>query len=155
MFIFFPPSLVSSCWLSYTNNLIWIFAAFMAFVEVVSLQLVNPSHFPFSCQDWPLVEIVSLVPMLITKRKAYFCFLLPGSKLTTFPTPFTPTMYSALLVLATSTLPTFDIPCLFQLNISILVRVIKEMTTLVQPMGEDNHIKQIRLDLKFAVSEIF
>ena len=29
------------------------------------------------------------------------------------------------------------------------------MTTLVQPMGEDNHIKQIRLDLKFAVSEIF
>ena len=71
-----------------------------------------------------------------------------------FPTPFT-LRYSALLVLATSTLPTFDIPCLFQLNISILVRVIKEMTTLVQPMGEDNHIKQIRLDLKFAVSEIF
>ncbi|CAH3159267.1 unnamed protein product, partial [Pocillopora meandrina] len=56
------------CWLSYTNNLIWIFAAFMAFVEV--------------------------------------------------------------------------------LNILILVRVIKEMTTLVQPMGEDNHIKQIRLGFK-------
>nr|XP_058942068.1 adhesion G-protein coupled receptor D1-like [Pocillopora verrucosa] len=56
------------CWLSYSNNLIWIFAAFMAFVEV--------------------------------------------------------------------------------LNILILVRVIKEMTTLVQPMGEDNHIKQIRLGFK-------
>nr|XP_058945459.1 adhesion G-protein coupled receptor G2-like [Pocillopora verrucosa] len=56
------------CWLSYTNNLIWIFAAFMAFVEV--------------------------------------------------------------------------------LNILILVRVIKEMTTLVQPMGEDTHIKQIRLGFK-------
>ena len=51
--------------------------------------------------------------------------------------------------------PIFDIPCLFQLNILILVRVMKEMTTLVQPMGEDSHIKQIRLDLKFAVSEIF
>nr|XP_058972155.1 adhesion G-protein coupled receptor D1-like [Pocillopora verrucosa] len=56
------------CWLSYTNNLIWIFAAFMAFVEV--------------------------------------------------------------------------------LNILILVRVIKEMTTLVQPMGEDTHIKHIRLGFK-------
>ena len=148
MFIFFPPFLVSSCWLSYTNNLIWIFAAFMAFVEVVSLKLVSPSH-------WPLVEIVSLVPMLITKGKSYFCFRPPGSKLTIFSTPFTPTMYSALLVLATTTLPIFDIPCLFQLNILILVRVIKEMTTLVQPMGEDTHIKQIRWDLKFVVSEIF
>ena len=116
---------------------------------------LSRSHAYYKTKSISLVEIVSLVPMLITKRKAYSCFRLPGSKLTTFPTPFTPTMYSALLVLATSTLPTFDIPCLFQLNILILVRVIKEMTTLVQPMGEDNHIKQIRLDLKFAVSEIF
>ena len=84
MFIFFPPFLVSSCWLSYTNNLIWIFAAFMAFVEVVSLKLVSPSH-------WPLMEIVFLVPMLITKGKSYFCFRPPGSKLTIFSTSFTPT----------------------------------------------------------------
>ena len=47
VYLFFPPFLVSSCWLPYTNNLIWIFAAFMAFVEVVSLKLVSPSHFPF------------------------------------------------------------------------------------------------------------
>ena len=47
VYLFFSLFLVESCWLSYTNNLIWIFAAFMAFVEVVSLQLVNPSHFPF------------------------------------------------------------------------------------------------------------
>ena len=33
---------------------------------------------------------------------------------------------------------------LFQLNILILVRVIKEMTTLVQPIEEANHIQQIR-----------
>ena len=33
---------------------------------------------------------------------------------------------------------------LFQLNISILVRVIKEMTTLVQPIEEANHIQQRR-----------
>ena len=33
---------------------------------------------------------------------------------------------------------------LFQLNISILVRVIKEMTKLVQPIEEANHIQQIR-----------
>ena len=34
---FYVPILISSCWLSYTNNLIWIFVAFMAFVELVSL----------------------------------------------------------------------------------------------------------------------
>ena len=32
----------------------------------------------------------------------------------------------------------------FQLNILILVRVIKEMRTLIQPTGEDNHTQQIR-----------
>ncbi|XP_022808009.1 adhesion G protein-coupled receptor L4-like [Stylophora pistillata] len=56
------------CWLSSTNNLVWIFIAFVAFIEV--------------------------------------------------------------------------------LNILILVRVIKEMTTLVQPMGEDDHVLQIRLGLR-------
>ncbi|XP_022785614.1 adhesion G protein-coupled receptor L4-like [Stylophora pistillata] len=34
------------------------------------------------------------------------------------------------------------------LNILILVRVIREMTTLVQPLGEYNHIQQIRLSIK-------
>nr|XP_058945458.1 adhesion G protein-coupled receptor E3-like [Pocillopora verrucosa] len=34
------------------------------------------------------------------------------------------------------------------LNILILVRVIKEMSTLTQPAGEDNHIQQIRLGIK-------
>ncbi|CAH3160104.1 unnamed protein product [Pocillopora meandrina] len=34
------------------------------------------------------------------------------------------------------------------LNISILVRVIKEMTTLVQPIEEANHIQQIRLGVR-------
>ena len=29
-----------SCWLSSTNNLIWIFVAFVAFIEIVSLWLV-------------------------------------------------------------------------------------------------------------------
>ena len=32
----------------------------------------------------------------------------------------------------------------FQLNILILVRVIKEMRTLIQPTEEDNHTQQIR-----------
>ncbi|XP_066023909.1 adhesion G-protein coupled receptor D1-like [Pocillopora verrucosa] len=56
------------CWLSSTNNLIWIFVTFVAFIEV--------------------------------------------------------------------------------LNILILVRVIKEMSTLMQPTGEDNHTQQIRLGIK-------
>nr|XP_058962438.1 adhesion G protein-coupled receptor L4-like isoform X4 [Pocillopora verrucosa] len=34
------------------------------------------------------------------------------------------------------------------LNILIIVRVIKEMTNLVQPTGEDDHIKQIRIGIK-------
>ena len=34
--------------------------------------------------------------------------------------------------------------CFFQLNILILVRVIKEMSTLMQPTGEDNNTQQIR-----------
>ncbi|XP_022809808.1 adhesion G-protein coupled receptor D1-like isoform X1 [Stylophora pistillata] len=34
------------------------------------------------------------------------------------------------------------------LNIFILVQVIREMTTLVQPLGKYNHIQQIRLDIK-------
>lgn len=29
-----------SCWLSSTNNLIWMFVAFVAFIEIVSLWLV-------------------------------------------------------------------------------------------------------------------
>nr|XP_058959400.1 adhesion G-protein coupled receptor D1-like [Pocillopora verrucosa] len=56
------------CWLSSTNNLIWIFVTFVAFIEV--------------------------------------------------------------------------------LNILILVQVIKEMSTLMQPTGEDNHTQQIRLGIK-------
>ncbi|XP_058942067.2 adhesion G protein-coupled receptor L3 [Pocillopora verrucosa] len=34
------------------------------------------------------------------------------------------------------------------LNILILVRMIKEMSTLTQPTGEDNHLQQIRLGIK-------
>ncbi|PFX17535.1 putative G-protein coupled receptor 133 [Stylophora pistillata] len=56
------------CWLSSTNNLIWIFVTFVAFIEV--------------------------------------------------------------------------------LNILILVRVMKEMSTLIQPTGEENHMQQIRLGMK-------
>nr|XP_058946845.1 adhesion G protein-coupled receptor E3-like [Pocillopora verrucosa] len=59
------------CWLSSTNNLIWIFVAFVAFIEV--------------------------------------------------------------------------------LNILILVRVIKEMTNLLQPTGEDDHSQQIRTGIKACV----
>ena len=36
-----------------------------------------------------------------------------------------------------------------QFNILILVRVIKEITTLVEPLAEDNYARQIRYDLKF------
>ena len=39
----------------------------------------------------------------------------------------------------------------FQLNILILVRVIKEMSTLIQPTGEDNHMQQIREVFKFNI----
>ncbi|XP_066022930.1 adhesion G protein-coupled receptor L4-like isoform X1 [Pocillopora verrucosa] len=59
------------CWLSSTNNLIWIFVAFVAFIEV--------------------------------------------------------------------------------LNIMILARVIKEMTNLLQPIGEDDHSQQIRIGIKACV----
>ncbi|CAH3160167.1 unnamed protein product [Pocillopora meandrina] len=59
------------CWLSSTNNLIWIFVAFVAFIEV--------------------------------------------------------------------------------LNIMILARVIKEMTNLLQPIGEDDHSQQIRIGIKSCV----
>ena len=45
----------------------------------------------------------------------------------------------------------FSIPYFFQLNILILVRVIKEMSTLTQPAGEDNHIQQIREVFKFNI----
>ncbi|XP_022796764.1 latrophilin-like protein LAT-2 [Stylophora pistillata] len=37
------------------------------------------------------------------------------------------------------------------LNILILVRVIKEMTNLVQPTAEDNHFQQMRLGIKASV----
>nr|XP_058947385.1 adhesion G-protein coupled receptor D1-like [Pocillopora verrucosa] len=59
------------CWLSSTNNLTWIFVAFVAFIEI--------------------------------------------------------------------------------LNVSILVRVIKEMTNLVQPTAKDNHFQQIRIGIKACV----
>ena len=36
------------------------------------------------------------------------------------------------------------ISCFFQLNILILVRVIKEMSKLMQPTGENNNTQQIR-----------
>ena len=39
----------------------------------------------------------------------------------------------------------------FQLNILILVRVIKEMRTLIQPTEEDNHTQQIREVFKFNI----
>ena len=42
----------------------------------------------------------------------------------------------------------------FQLNILILVRVIKEMRTLIQPMGEENHTQQIREVFKFNIQQI-
>ena len=35
-----------------------------------------------------------------------------------------------------------------QFNILILVRVIKEITTLVEPLAEDSYAQQIRYDLK-------
>ena len=39
----------------------------------------------------------------------------------------------------------------FQLNILILLRVVKEMSTLMQPTGEDNHTQQIREVIKFNI----
>ena len=45
--------LVSSCWLSSTNNLIWIFITFVAFIEAVSL--IN----------WHLINIVITVIIII------------------------------------------------------------------------------------------
>ena len=45
--------LVSSCWLSSTNNLIWIFITFVAFIEVVSL--IN----------WHLINIVIIVIIIV------------------------------------------------------------------------------------------
>ena len=45
--------LVSSCWLSSTNNLIWIFITFVAFIEVVSL--IN----------WDLINIFIIVIIII------------------------------------------------------------------------------------------
>ena len=45
----------------------------------------------------------------------------------------------------------FYIPYFFQLNILILVRVIKEMRTLIQPTEEDNHTQQIREVFKFNI----
>ena len=39
----------------------------------------------------------------------------------------------------------------FQLNILILVRVIKEMSTLMQHTGEKNHTQQIREVFKFNI----
>ena len=39
----------------------------------------------------------------------------------------------------------------FQLNILILARVIKEMSTLMQPTGGNNHTQQIREVFKFNI----
>ena len=39
----------------------------------------------------------------------------------------------------------------FQLNTLILVRVIKEMSTLMQPTGENNRTQQIREVFKFNI----
>ena len=51
-----------SCWLSSTNNLIWIFVAFVAFIEVVSL--------------WLVMVIVIGKPVLIAAK----CFFLRSFK---------------------------------------------------------------------------
>ena len=48
-----------SCWLSSTNNLIWIFVAFVAFIEIVSL--------------WLVLVIGTDIPALIT-AKDFFLF---------------------------------------------------------------------------------
>ena len=40
-----------------------------------------------------------------------------------------------------------------QFNILILVRVIKEITTLVEPLAEDNYAQQIRYDLKLNLKK--
>ena len=48
-----------SCWLSSTNNLIWIFVAFVAFIEVVSL--------------WLVMVIVIGKPVLIAAKCFFLC----------------------------------------------------------------------------------
>ena len=58
--------LVSSCWLSSRNNLIWIFATFVAVIEVVSLRCYYCYYYYYNCryyyryflyQDWLLLKI--------------------------------------------------------------------------------------------------
>ena len=40
-----------------------------------------------------------------------------------------------------------------QFNILIFVQVIKEITTLVEPLAEDNYAQQIRYDLKLNLKK--
>ena len=55
--------LVSSCWLSSTNNLIWIFITFVAFIEVVSL--IN----------WDLINIFIIVIIIIVGNIVVISYL--------------------------------------------------------------------------------
>ena len=48
-----------SCWLSSTNNLIWIFVAFVAFIEIVSL--------------WSVLVIVTGIPGLLAAKDFFLC----------------------------------------------------------------------------------
>ena len=55
--------LVSSCWLSSINNLIWIFITFVAFIELVSLI------------DWHLINIVIIVIIIIVSNIIVISYL--------------------------------------------------------------------------------
>ncbi|CAH3165297.1 unnamed protein product [Pocillopora meandrina] len=130
------------CWLSSTNNLIWIFVTFVAFIERFSLlndyrlskeyqlQLILPFVFP------TLIPLGLRVNQVIAWRSTGFSTFLFSNARNETNDHFS--------VVGDA----FYIPCFFQLNILILVRVIKEMRKLMQPTGENNNTQQIRLGIK-------
>ena len=73
-----------SCWLSSTNNLIWIFVAFVAFTEVVSL--------------WLVLMIVIGIPGLLTAKGFFSLLFEKGIRYLWYdPTQYLPLFFSYLL----------------------------------------------------------
>ncbi|CAH3159307.1 unnamed protein product, partial [Pocillopora meandrina] len=126
------------CWLSSTNNLTWIFVAFVTFIEVgrITNQILgvkgisiydmtphNTYHLSFAIYSRKTLEGAALIIEV-----PWLGVLFPVND-SSFHSPY----------------QTND------LNILILVSVIKEMTKLVQPTAEDNNFQQVRLGIKACV----
>ena len=115
-----------SCWISSSNGLIWIFVSFVLAIEIVS----SVSIF------FNLIKKVTHKNVLKEKQREWFKGFVFTTKITSVTITWAVLWYSNLSFL-------FSQLCyFFQINLLILVRVIREMTKMEQT--KDNQGEQIR-----------